>query len=64
MRRFMLQMTTEIDFVSDTDDLAKNYEENLAKVVREAAAALSLRAVSGNKVVKVQVSETKNAVSL
>ena len=64
MRRFMLLMTTEIDFVSDTDDLAQNYEENLAKVVREAAANLSLRAVSGNKVVKVQVSEVKNTVSL
>ena len=65
MRRFMLLLVTEIDFVSQgNDSLAGNYEQNLATVVQEAAQKLSLRAVQGTKVVKVQVAETKNLVSL
>lgn len=65
MRRFMLFLVTEIDFVGQgNDSLAENYEQNLATVVQEAAQNLSLRAVQGTKVVKVQVAEIKNLVSL
>ena len=65
MQRFILLLVTEIDFVSQgNDSLAGNYEQNLATVVQEAAQKLSLRAVQGTKVVKVQVAETKNLVSL
>ena len=64
MRRFMVLMVTEIDFVQDSDSHAQNYEENLANVVKEAAQKLLLRAVQDTKVVKVQVAEIKGLLSL
>jgi hypothetical protein len=64
MRRFMVLMVTEIDFVSDTDEAAQNYEKHVAEVVKEAAEKLSLRTIEGNRVVKVQVTEIKDVISL
>jgi hypothetical protein len=64
MRRFVVLMATEIDFVSDTDEAAQSYEEHLATEVKEAAEKLSLRTIRDNKVVKVQVAEIKGVVSL
>ena len=55
MRRLMVLMVTEIDFVQDSDSHAQNYEENLANVVKEAAEKLLLRAIQDTKVVKVHV---------
>jgi hypothetical protein len=64
MRRFLVQMVTEIDFVSGTDGTAHNYEQHVAEVVKEAAQRLSLRTIQGNRVAKVQVTEIKDVVSL
>lgn len=64
MRRFMVLMVTEIDFVSGTDGTAQNYENHVAEVVKEAAEKLSLRTIEGNRVVKVQVTEIKDVISL
>jgi hypothetical protein len=64
MRRFMVLIVTEIDFVDGADPQAKNYEQHVAEVVKEAAQNLSLRTIQGNKVVKVQVTEIKDVVSL
>ena len=36
MRRFMVHLVTEIDFVSGTDGTAQNYEQHVAEVVKEA----------------------------
>jgi hypothetical protein len=65
MSRFLVQMVTEIDFVSGgSDPVAHGYEQHVAEVVKEAAQRLSLRTIQGNKVVKVQVTEIKDVVSL
>ena len=67
MQRFILLLVTEIDFVGggqENDSFAEGYEQHLATVVQEAAQNLSLRTVAGTKVVKVQVAEIKNLVSL
>jgi hypothetical protein len=64
MRRFMVLMVTEIDFVSGTDGIEQGYEKHVAEVVKEAAQNLSLRTIEGNRVVKVQVTEIKTVVSL
>jgi hypothetical protein len=65
MRRFMLLLVTDVEFVGqDNDSLAENYERNLATAVQEAAQKLSLRAVQGTNVVKVQVAEIRGLVSL
>ena len=64
MRRFVTLMVTEIEFVQDSEAHADNYEENLAKVVHDAAKKLLLRAVQDTKVVKVQVAEIKGVISL
>jgi len=64
MRRFVTLMVTEIELVQDSEAHADNYEENLAKVVKDAAKKLLLRAVADTKVVKVQVAEIKGVISL
>jgi hypothetical protein len=64
MRRFMMLLVTEIDFVEESDGIAQSYEKHLATAVQEAAKGLSLRTIGGTEVVKVQVAEIKGLVSL
>jgi hypothetical protein len=65
MQRLILLLVTEIDFVGQgNDSFAEGYEQHLATAVQEAAQNLRLRTVAGTKVVKVQVAEIKNLVSL
>jgi len=64
MQRFMVLMVTEIDFVPGSEDTVPNYEEHVAEAVKAAAEKLSLRSVQGNRVVKVQVTEISDVVSL
>jgi hypothetical protein len=67
MRRFMVLLVTEIDFVDHdnvSDEIVHNYEKHLAETLQEAAKGLSLRTIRDSKVVKVQVAEIKGLVSL
>ena len=62
MRRFMVHLVTEIEFVGgdkDSDGFAHNYEKHLAEEVHKAAQGLSLRTISGTRVGKVLVAEIK-----
>jgi hypothetical protein len=67
MRRFMLLLVTDVDFVDGSnvsDEIAQGYEQHLAEEVQATAARLSLRTIRGLKVMKTQVTEIKNLVSL
>ena len=66
VRRFMVMLTTDVDFVGDdpTDGVAENYEKHLLEEVRNAAQKLSLRTMAGHKIMKAQAVEIKGAISL
>jgi hypothetical protein len=58
MRRFMVHVVTEIDFVDD-DQVSDAYEKHLAETIKKAAEGISLRTIQGNKVENVLVAEIK-----
>ena len=60
MRRFMVHLVTEIDFVDGdevSDEVVQNYEKHLAETVQNAAQRLSLRTIKGAGVGNVLVAE-------
>ena len=62
MRRFMVHLVTEIDFVDGdevSDEVVQNYEKHLAETVQNAAQQLSLRTIKGAGVGNVLVAEIK-----
>ena len=62
MRRFMVHLVTEIDFVDGdeaSDAAAQNYQKHLSETVRNAAQGLSLRTIKGARVESVSVAEIK-----
>jgi hypothetical protein len=67
MRRFMLLLVTDVDFVDGAgapDTLVQGVERDLAEEVHKAVARFSHRAIRGLKVMKTQVTEIKELVSL
>ena len=62
MRRFIVHLVTEIDFVDGdeaSDDVVQTYKNHLAETVQDAAEALSLRTIKGSQVENVLVEEIK-----
>jgi hypothetical protein len=63
MRRFMVHLVTEIDFVdgdeASEDVAAQNYQKHLSETVQNVAQGLSLRIVKDTRVVSVSVAEIK-----
>jgi hypothetical protein len=67
VRSFMTQLVTDVDFVdgdSISDDVAKNYEQDLMTEIQRAVERFSLRTIRGHKIGKLQVAEIKSLVSL
>jgi hypothetical protein len=62
MRRFMVHLVTEIDFVDGdeaSDVAAQNYQKHLSEMLQNAAQGLSLRMIRASRVVSVAVAEIK-----
>ena len=62
MRRFMVHLVAEIDFLDGdeaSDAAARNYEKDLAEAVRNAAQGLSLPTIKDVHVESVSVAEIK-----
>ena len=62
MRRFMVHLETEIDFVEGDkvlDDKVQIYKKHLAEKVQKAAQGLSLRTIKDTQVGNVLVAEIK-----
>jgi hypothetical protein len=62
MRRFMVHLVTEIDFVDGeeaSDEAVRNYQKHLSETVQNAAQGLSLRTIKGTRVESVSVAEIK-----
>ena len=62
MRRFMVHLVTEIDFLDGdeaSDAAARNYEKDLAEAVRNAAQGLSLHTIKDVHAESVSIAEIK-----
>jgi SHS2 domain-containing protein len=62
MRRLMVHLVTEIDFVDGdeaSDVAAQNYQKHLSEMLQNAAQGLSLRMIKASRVVSVAVAEIK-----
>jgi hypothetical protein len=62
MRRFMVHLVTEIDFVDGdeaSDVAAQNYQKHLSETVRNAAQGLSLHTIKDAHIESVSVAEIK-----
>ena len=62
MRRFMVHLVTEIDFVDGdeaSDVAAQNYQKHLSEMLQNAAQGLSLRMIKASRVMSVAVAEIK-----
>ena len=62
MRRFMVHLATEVDFVDGdeaSDAAAQNYKKHLAETVQDAAENISLWTIKGVRVETVGVEEIK-----
>jgi hypothetical protein len=62
MRRFIVHLVTEIDFVDGdeaSDVAAQNYQKHLSEMPQNAAQGLSLRMIKDSRVVSVAVAEIK-----
>ena len=65
MRRFMVLLVTEIDFVDGdeaSDVEAQNYQKHLKETVQNAAQGLSLRTIKAARVESVSVAEDRKSV--
>jgi hypothetical protein len=63
MRRFMVHLVTQIDFVDGdeaSDEAVQNYQKHLSETVQNAAQALSLRTIEDSRVESVSVTEIKD----
>ena len=63
MRRFMVHLVTEIDFVDGdeaSDEAVQNYQKHLSDTVRNAAQGISLRTIKDARVESVSVTEIKD----
>jgi hypothetical protein len=63
MRRFMVHLVTEIDFVDGdevSNEILQNYQKHLSETVQNAAQALSLRTIKDSRVESVSVTEIKD----
>jgi hypothetical protein len=63
MRRFMVHLVTEIDFVDGdeaSDETVQNYQKHLKDTVQNAAQGLLLRTIKNNRVESVSVTEIKD----
>ena len=63
MRRFIVRLVTEIDFIDGdeaSDEAVQNYQKHLSETVQNAAQALSLRTIEDSRVESVSVTEIKD----
>ena len=63
MRRFMVTLVTEIDFVDGenvSDAIVRDYQKHLSESVQDAAQHLPLRTIKGVRVETVSVTEIKD----
>jgi hypothetical protein len=63
MRRFMVHLVTEIDFVDGdeaSDEAAQNYQKHLSDALRNAAQGISLRTIKDARVESISVTEIKD----
>ena len=63
MRRFMVRLVTEIDFIDGdeaSDEAAQNYQKHLSDTLRNAAQGISLRTIKNARVESVSVTEIKD----
>jgi hypothetical protein len=62
MRRFMVHLVTEIDFVDGdeaSDEAVRNYQKHVSETVRNAAQGVSLRSIKAVRVENVSVAEIR-----
>jgi hypothetical protein len=62
MRRFMVQLVTEVEFEDGdeaSDKTVQNYQKQLSETVRNAAQGLLLRTVKGARIESVSVAEIR-----
>jgi hypothetical protein len=62
MRRFMVRLVTEIDFVDGgevSNEAVQNYQKHLSDTLRNAAQGISLRTIKDARVESVSVTEIK-----
>jgi hypothetical protein len=63
MRRCMVHLVTEIDFVDGdevSNEILQNYQKHLSETVQNAAQALSLRTIKDSRVESVSITEIKD----
>jgi hypothetical protein len=63
MRRFMVHLITEIDFIDGdeaSDEAAQNYQKHLSDTLRSAAQGISLRTLKDSRVESASVTEIKD----
>jgi hypothetical protein len=63
MRRFMVHLMTEIDFIDGdevSDEAAQNYQKHLLDTLRNAAQGISLRTIKEARVESVSVAEIED----
>ena len=63
MRRFMVRLVTEIDFVDGgevSSEAVQNYQKHLSDTLRNAAQGISLRTIKDARVESVSVTEIKD----
>jgi hypothetical protein len=63
MRRFRVQLVTEVDFVAGDEapnEAVQNYLQHLSASVQIAAEALSLRIIKASRIESVSVAEIKD----
>jgi hypothetical protein len=63
MRRFRVQLVTEVDFVDGdevSDEAVQNYQKHLSASVQNAAQAISLRIIKASRIESVSVAEIKD----
>ena len=61
MRRFMVHLVTEVDFVDGdeaSDEAAQNYQKHLSDTLRNAAQGISLRTIKDARVESVSVARS------
>ena len=63
MRRFMVRLVTEIDFVDGgevSNEAVQNYQKHLSDTLRNAVQGISLRTIKDSRVDSVSVTEIKD----
>ena len=63
MRRFMVHLVTEIDFIDGdeaSDEAARNYQKRFSDTLRNAAQVISLRTIKATRVETASVTAIKD----